>query len=231
MAAMRTYRQNCGIARALDLLGERWTILIVRELARGPKRFGDLVAGLEGIGTNLLAARLRAMQDAGLVEAQTLPPPAGVSAYALTDHGRSLVPVLEDLALWGMGIPWEDQQHARSRAAWAAMTMRAQLERSDEEAPDGIYEFDVGGEQFWLRIAGGVPELTDGPAPIAPDVRVTCELPIFMELAMGLRRASDTALDVHGDRRRLAAVLRGFRMPAAEPGAGPSPAAIADLVA
>jgi len=226
MAAMRTYRQNCGIARALDLLGERWTILIVRELARGPKRFGDLVAGLEGIGTNLLATRLRSLQDAGIIAAQTLPPPAGVPAYALTDHGRSLVPVLEDLALWGMGIPWEGQEEARSRAAWAAMTMRAQLERSGEEAPDGIYEFEVGGEQFWLRVAEGVPELTDGPAPITPDVRVTCELPVFMELGMGVRRASDTALRVDGDRRRLGMLMRSFRMPPeAAPGAGPSAAA------
>ena len=130
MAGMRTYAQNCGMARALDLLGERWTLLIVRELARGPKRFGELVASLEGIGTNLLSARLRALADAGILAAGRLPAPAGAAGYALTDSGRALVPLLEDLALWGWGLPWPDTQQARSRAAWAAMTMRANMERS-----------------------------------------------------------------------------------------------------
>ena len=102
--APRSYGQMCGLALSLDLLGERWTMLILRELARGPKRFGDLAGGLEGIGTNLLSARLKSLEENGLVEKVTLPPPAPVQAYDLTERGRDLQPILEDLALWGFGL-------------------------------------------------------------------------------------------------------------------------------
>jgi len=220
MAGMRTYAQNCGVARALDLLGERWTLLIVRELARGPKRFRDLTASLEGIGTNLLAARLRSLQEAGVITAEKLPPPAGVPGYALTDTGRALTPLLEDLALWGLEIPWPGAQQARSRAAWAAMTMRANMERSERPPPDGVYEFDVGGEQFWLRVSSGASQLLDGPAPIEPDARVSGDGAAFLRLAQGGRIPPRGALKVEGDRERLRTLMRTFRFPATSPGQG-----------
>ena len=95
--AARTYAQNCGLARSLDLLGERWTLLVVRELARGPKRFRDLLSGLDGVSPNLLSARLKRLQAAGVVErAQD-----GQAAYELSGRGEALGSVLEDLALWG----------------------------------------------------------------------------------------------------------------------------------
>ena len=100
----RTYGQRCGLALSLDLLGERWTLLILRELSRGPKRFGDLLEGLDGIGTNLLSARLKALKAAGAIEQVDLPPPASVSAYGLTARGFELQPILEDLAMWGLEL-------------------------------------------------------------------------------------------------------------------------------
>jgi len=208
MSTMRTYGQNCGLARSLDLIGERWTLLIVRELARGPKRFGDLTSSLQGIGTNLLAARLRSLQDAGIIVHEEMAP-SGVPGYALTDRGRALVPMLESLALWGLEIPWPDTDDARSRAAWAAMTMRANMEHTGGAAPDGVYEFDVEGERFWLRVSAGRSELLDGPAPVASDVRVSCDRTQFMRLARGETPAGA----VQGDSSRLQELMHSFRFP------------------
>jgi DNA-binding HxlR family transcriptional regulator len=98
---VKRYDQYCPIARSLGLIGERWTLLVVRELMEGPKRYTDLVAGLHGIGTNILAARLKELEGAGLVEKHKLPPPAASTVYELTDAGRRLRPVLHELARFG----------------------------------------------------------------------------------------------------------------------------------
>src|SRR5947199_3524354 len=97
---MRSYNQFCPAARALDLVGERWTLLVVRELLFGPKRYTDLQEGLPGIGPNVLAARLRALEGAGLVQKRRLPPPAASTVYELTEIGAGLRPVLMDLFQW-----------------------------------------------------------------------------------------------------------------------------------
>ena len=97
---MRSYGQFCGVAHALDLVGERWALLVVRELVLGPKRFTDLAAGLPGIGTNILTARLRELEQTGVVERRVLPPPAGSTVYELTPYGRELEPVLLALGRW-----------------------------------------------------------------------------------------------------------------------------------
>src|ERR671923_662341 len=104
----RSYDQWCAVARALDIVGERWTMLIVRDLLVGPKRYTDLLAGLPGIGTNLLAQRLRELEDRGLVERSALPPPAGATVYRLTETGAALEPVVHALGRWGfqfLGLP------------------------------------------------------------------------------------------------------------------------------
>lgn len=105
---MKRYDQYCPIACALGLVGERWTLLVVRELMQGPKRYTDLAAELPGIGTNILAARLKELEAAGLVEKHRLPPPAASTVYELTAAGRNLRPVLHELARFGarlMGPP------------------------------------------------------------------------------------------------------------------------------
>jgi DNA-binding HxlR family transcriptional regulator len=208
----RTYGQYCGLAAAMDLLGERWTVLILRELALGPKRYSQLLERLPGIGTNLLAARLKALEAAGVVHR------ADASGYSLTPRGEELRPTLDALSRWG----WEllpDQPEAESvRAAWAALLMRAELEASGGPAVTGIADFDVGGERFWLRADGERADLRDGPAPIRADVTVHCDFPTFAALGMGRTETREAirsgALEIEGDRRLLERLLRRFRLPA-----------------
>ena len=98
---MKDYDQYCPIAHALGLVGERWTLLVVRELAHGPLRYTDLVDRLPGIGTNILADRLKQLESAGVIEKKKLPPPAASTVYDLTPYGAGLRPVLHELARWG----------------------------------------------------------------------------------------------------------------------------------
>ena len=100
----RSYGQYCGLAHALDLVGERWSLLVIRELMTGPKRYKDLLKRLPGIGTNLLAKRLKFLEEQSILMRRILPPPASTEAYDLTEFGRELEPVLIGLAQWGRGI-------------------------------------------------------------------------------------------------------------------------------
>jgi DNA-binding HxlR family transcriptional regulator len=105
MVGKRTYGDPCGIARALDIVGERWALLVVRELLLGPKRFTDLRAGLPNVGPDVLAQRLRELEASGLVARRTLAPPAGSKVYELTERGRELEPVILALGRWGSAAP------------------------------------------------------------------------------------------------------------------------------
>src|SRR5690349_17975279 len=100
--ADKTYDQYCAVAKALDLVGERWTLLLVRELMSGPKRYSDLLAGTPGIATDVLAARLKKLEESSLIARRTLPPPAASVVYELTESGVALQPVLRELAKFGL---------------------------------------------------------------------------------------------------------------------------------
>ncbi len=215
MGENRTYGQRCGLALSLDLLGERWTLLVIRELARGPKRFGDLQSGLNGIGTNLLSARLKSLAAEGIVEKVELPPPASATAYALTDRGRSLQPILEDLAVWGYGMigTFGQQPDLETRAAWAAMTMKVFMDRADAAPPVGIYGFRVGEEAFWLRVTADGSELLDGRSPVRPDVDAEMDTDSFFALATGATGLKDSSAVINGDREKLEKLIRTFRLP------------------
>ena len=109
----RSYDQYCPVAHALDLIGERWAMLVVKELMHGPQRYTDLAEHLPGIGTNILAARLRSLEECGVIVKRTLPPPAASRVYELTDYGRELKPVMRELALWGarsLGPPTDEDE-------------------------------------------------------------------------------------------------------------------------
>src|SRR5215208_3203358 len=101
MATKRTYGDACGIARALDVVGERWALLVIRELVLGPKRFTDLRNGLPNIGPDVLAQRLRELEHAGVLQRSKLPPPAASHVYQLTERGQALEPVVLELGRWG----------------------------------------------------------------------------------------------------------------------------------
>jgi DNA-binding HxlR family transcriptional regulator/putative sterol carrier protein len=208
----RTYGQYCGLAAAMDLLGERWTMLVVRELALGPKRYSELLERLPGIGTNLLAARLKALEAAGVVQR------TGASGYALTPRGEEVRPALDALSRWGWELLPDQPEPDSIRAPWAAMLMRAEMEASGGPGVAGIVDFDVAGERFWLRADSQRADLRDGPAPVHADVTARCDLPTFTALATGRTDAREAirsgTLKIEGDQRLLEQLLQRFRLPA-----------------
>ena len=165
MAPMtKRYDEYCPVAHALGLVGERWALLVVLELMRGPKRYTDLAENLRGIGTNILASRLRDLEAGGVVAKRTLPPPAASKVYELTDYGRELRPVIRELALWGartLGPPTHEDELFPGWLANALDTVLA------PRAPLGRFEFRVG-EEVSSLVDG---EVQDGPVE-NPDVVV-----------------------------------------------------------
>ena len=135
----KRYEQYCPMAHALDLVGDRWALLVIRELMHGPKRYTDLVDNLQGIGTNILAARLRDLETHGIVARRTLPPPAASKVYELTDYGRELRPAMRELAIWGarsLGPPTGAGEELFE--GWLANAMDIVMAPL---APDGRFEF------------------------------------------------------------------------------------------
>jgi DNA-binding HxlR family transcriptional regulator len=139
----KRYEQYCPMAHALDLVGDRWALLVIRELMHGPKRYTDLVESLHGIGTNILAARLRDLERHGIVSRGVLPPPAASKVYELTDYGHQLKPAMRELALWGarsLGPPTVEDELFQGWLANAMDIVLAPL------APAGRFEFHAGPE-------------------------------------------------------------------------------------
>jgi DNA-binding HxlR family transcriptional regulator len=210
MTAPRSYGQNCSLARAMDLLGERWTVLIVRELARGPKRFGDLHDGLRGIGTTMLAARLKRLETAEVIARADRATDA--TGYHLTARGEQLAHALGDLMLWGLGLPEMYQPDDQSRAAWLAMNMHAALERADECPPAGTYAFHIGEERFWLHIDNhGHCTLRDGIPPYPADATLIGTLADLHALVTG-SGTGDLGTAIDGDHARLGRLLELLQM-------------------
>jgi DNA-binding HxlR family transcriptional regulator/putative sterol carrier protein len=212
----RSYDQHCTVARALDVVGERWTLLLVRELLTGPKRFKDLLEGLPGIGTNLLAARLKALEGHGLLRRGTLPPPAGTSVYELTEPGRSLEPVVVALSRWGSRFVEEPRDGDECRPAWVVMALRSLFEPGANDGLRETYEFHIDGEAFHLRVDDGAVEARQGSAE-APDVTVYGETHTFLALASG-RLEADKALEsgeiqLHGNPNAHARCLKMLKSP------------------
>jgi DNA-binding HxlR family transcriptional regulator/putative sterol carrier protein len=151
----RSYDQYCALARALDVIGERWTLLIVRELLLGPKRYRDLLEALSGIGTNLLAQRLRELQEVGLVERRLLPAPAGVRVYALTDQGLGLEEAVLSLGRWGAAFLGVPRPADRYRAGWYVLSMLATFRAAKAAELEETFELRVRTDVFEVRVASG----------------------------------------------------------------------------
>ena len=200
----KRYDQYCPVAHALGLVGERWALLIVRELPQGPKRYTDLVDELPGIGTNILAARLKDLEACGVVAKRRLPPPAASQVYELTPYGLGLKSVMRELAVWGirsLGAPREDEE---LRAGWlmgALDTVFAPV------APSGGFEFRVGDE---------VASIVDGEARAGsiaqPDVVVETNAAGFHDLFVERRWDGVT---IEGDRELLERLVDAAMAPAA----------------
>ncbi|HEX3268985.1 MAG TPA: helix-turn-helix domain-containing protein [Gaiellaceae bacterium] len=192
----KRYDQYCAIAHALELVGERWSLLIVRELLTGPKRYTDLSGSLPHIGTNVLAARLKELEAGGIVTKRKLPPPAPAQVYQLTPYGESLKPVMRELALWGIrsiGAPEEGDEFAPGWLEGALDMVFAPM------APSGSFEFRVGDQ---------VAALVDGEARAGaaeqPDVVVESDPKSFYYLFVERRWDGVT---VHGSREQLEQLL------------------------
>lgn len=182
--AKREYEQYCAAARALDLVGDRWTLLLIRELLIGPKRYTDLLAGLRGIGTNLLADRLKTLEAADVVCRRKLPPPAASTVYELTDRGRGLEPVVVELARWGLGLLGPYRADQDWRPEWSILAMRATFRPQAAAGITETYEFRIGDEVFHAIVDDGDVSTGRGPAP-DPAVRVGADAETFLAVASG----------------------------------------------
>jgi DNA-binding HxlR family transcriptional regulator len=160
MPTARTYDDSCGIARALDVVGERWALLVVRELVLGPKRFGQLRRGLPGMSPNVLSQRLHELEEAGVVSKQELDPPASVVVYDLTQRGRELEPVLHALGRWGSVAPMTSGNELSTDALLVALkTMFSPRAARDLDA---TFQLVVDGDPYIVQIADGAIDIRRG---------------------------------------------------------------------
>lgn len=171
MARKRTYGDSCGIARALDVVGERWALLVTRELVLGPKRFTDLRAGLPKLGPDILSQRLRDLEEAGVVRRRTLPAPAASHVYELTPWGAELEPVLIALGRWGSRAPLPPQAPALGVDA-AVVALETTFDPAAAAGLSEAYELGLGDQVFSLRVADGRLQVSRGEHPGGAAARI-----------------------------------------------------------
>jgi len=212
---MRTYDDGCAAAHALDLVGERWSLLVVRELLLGPKRFTDLRAGLPGASPNVLTERLRELEGAGVVQRRRLPPPAASKVYELTEWGLELEPVIVRLGRWGARSP------SKPRAAELGvdsliLSFRTMFDLDAAEGLAASYELRLGESRFRAEVAEGRFEIVRGSAErpdaiIETDARTLAALVYEgCDLAEALRSGD---VEISGDRQAVERYLGLFPLP------------------
>ena len=215
-APARSYAQLCGIATALDVIGDRWAPLIVRDLLLGPLRFGDLAEGLPGIGTNTLTARLKHLEAAEVVERRLLPLPDRGTVYELTDYGRELEPILLALGRWGTRSMGRLPGEVVTRSRWLVAAMLAFHDSSRRVARPTTWElrlsdgvFTVAAEGTSLTVAAGAPEQAD--------VVVTTSDADLHALLTGQLTPADAvasgAVTLDGDAKALSRLVELFDFP------------------
>jgi DNA-binding HxlR family transcriptional regulator len=212
---LRTYGDPCGIARALDLVGERWALLVVRELLLGPKRFTDMRAALRGASSNVLSQRLHELDQAGIVRRRKLGPPAGIWVYELTDWGLDLEPVILALGRWGSRSPLVATAELSVDALILALKTTF-----DARAADGLrarIELRLGEERFHADVADGQIKLASGGVD-SPDATIETDTITLRALVFGGRKLADALragdLTLEGDRQAVTHFLRLFPRPA-----------------
>jgi DNA-binding HxlR family transcriptional regulator len=183
-AMRKRFDQYCPVAHALSLVGDRWALLVVRELLRGPRRYTDLAGGLPGIGTNILAARLRGLEEAGVVRRRKLPPPAACTVYELTEYGAGLEEVVHALARWGartLGPPGPDDE---LYPEWGVNAFRALFDAAAAHGLTETYVIRIGDDVFTARVEDGRLHAQVG-AVEAPDLDVAMDIETFFAVASG----------------------------------------------
>ena len=212
MAAPR-YDDPCGIARAMTTIGDRWAVLVIRELMFGPKRFAQIRGGLAGISPNVLSQRLRELEDSGVVQRTLLPAPANVTVYELTDRGRALEPVLIELGRWGSAL----QNTSRNDLSVSAMMFSFKTVFDPSAARNGVWQISVDRETFTVTVTESRIDVRSGPAD-RPDVAFEIDMATLRAVAFGRESLADAEatgrITVRGDRRLAARFGRMFPVPA-----------------
>jgi DNA-binding HxlR family transcriptional regulator len=207
---MRSYGQYCSVARALDVIGDRWTPLIIRELLlRGACRYTDLKNGLPGIATNLLADRLRELEAAGLITREEAPPPVATTLVRLTEAGASLEPVIRALASWGIRFMAEPVADDEFRPQWFAYPVEEFLRDRDPGGPPATIELRTPSGPAVIEVAGGAVSARTGTAA-APGLILTGGPQAILAVLTGkltVAQAAGLGLEVSGDTGLLRRVL------------------------
>jgi DNA-binding HxlR family transcriptional regulator len=178
----RSYNQYCGLAYALDIVGERWTILIIRELMAGPRRFTDLVEGLPGISTNLLAERLKSLEQQGMLRRRVLPPPAASTVYELTPLAQALETSLLELGKWGSQfVPPSAEGATVLNVGSYALTLKTFFRPEQAQAVNETYELHIDNEVLRVRIKAGEIDVRQGENQNA-DVIFYTDMPTYLGL-------------------------------------------------
>jgi DNA-binding HxlR family transcriptional regulator/putative sterol carrier protein len=215
MATMRTYDDGCAAAHALDLIGERWALLVVRELLLGPKRFTDLRAGLPHASPNVLAQRLRELEGAGVVRRRKLPPPAASRVYELTDWGEELEPVILRLGRWGARSPSKPRDAGLSTDS-LILSFRTMFDPRAAEGFRASYDLRLGEDHFRAEVADGRFEVVRGVAD-RPDATIesdpnTLAALVYDDLPLA-EALSSGDLKIEGDEGAVARLLDLFPLP------------------
>ncbi len=212
---MRTYDDGCAAAHALDLIGERWALLVVRELLLGPKRFTDLRAGLPNASPNVLAQRLRDLEAAGVVRRGKLPPPAASRVYELTDWGMELEPVIVSLGRWGARSPSKPRDAALGVDS-LVLSLRTMFDPQAAEGLAASYELRLGEERFYAQIDDGRFEIARGSAE-RPDAIIETDPAKLAALVYGgwpLAEALRSGeVEIEGDESAVERFLSLFPLP------------------
>jgi DNA-binding HxlR family transcriptional regulator len=207
---VRSYGQYCSIAKALDVVGDRWTLLIIRELLiRGACRYTDLRNGLPGIATNLLSDRIRELESAGLIRREDAPPPIATTLFHLTEAGAELLPVLDAIGRWGVRYMIEPADGDEFRGHWFTFPVSFFLHDRDPDGPPVSIELRTASSPAVIEISGGSARTRLGTAP-APDLILQGEPQLILALLSGqltAAEAADRGLQVSGDTGVLRRVL------------------------
>jgi DNA-binding HxlR family transcriptional regulator len=181
----RDYGQFCGLAAGLNVIGERWTLLIVREMLISPVRFNELIDNLPGIGPNLLSDRLRSLTEHGVIEHVPVPGDARGKLYRLTEAGQELRAPLLQLARWGMSFLDENDSDGVVRAEWGFLAVQAMINEDAIPDVDEVYEFRVGDHVFAVEVKDGEVVFTRGGSA-GPDLIITSDPETFVRIGARL---------------------------------------------
>jgi DNA-binding HxlR family transcriptional regulator len=189
----KLYGQYCGLAKALDLIGERWSLLVIRELFLGPRRFSDLIDGLPGISTSVLTERLSRLEQERLILRRALPSPAASKVYELTEGGRELARALVPLAAWGVRLlaATPRKRTEAFRPAWGLLLLRETFDATAARDVHDVYEFHVDGSVVSVIVEDGEMQVIEGQSGRRADVEIHADAKTFIDVGVGRLRGRD----------------------------------------